>query len=159
MLHLGVLKRKQELRAHARRLVDGFHPGRMFRPCVVSEIIGLCAGRQHQIVIRTGPSIDLHHSIGEVHSIDVTQIDLAVVLIANDFSNRRSDVARGKRCGRDLIEQRLKKMVVVAIDDDDVGVCASQGLGRLESTEATAHNHYPRSTFHARTLHAIARSR
>ncbi len=48
----------------------------------------------------------------------------------------RGNVRRRKGGGRDLIEERLKKVVVGAIDDRHVDRFVGQAFGRLEAAEA-----------------------
>src|SRR5205085_5215213 len=55
---------------------------------------------------------------------------------AEDQPQRNGDLARGQRSGRDLIVERLKQVVVVAVDEGDVDVGAGEGLDRLDPPES-----------------------
>jgi len=52
------------------------------------------------------------HGLGEQH--------FRVFLPPQNLPQRRSDVGRRQRSRRDLIQQRLKKMVIAAVDQGDV---------------------------------------
>src|SRR5262249_33269008 len=43
-----------------------------------------------------------------------------------------------EQAGRDLVEQRLEGVVVVAVDEDDLGVCVPQLVRGADAGEATA---------------------
>ena len=55
--------------------------------------------------------------------------------------------------GRDLVEQRLKSMVVLTVHDRDLNGKAGKLLGGVESAEAGPHNHHSWSGFVVHTPH------
>ena len=69
---------------------------------------------------------------------DFTQEHGRIPLLAEDVANRRSDLPRREFRRRDLIEQRLKEMVIRAVDQNHIGRCTTQGLGGREAAEAAA---------------------
>ena len=56
----------------------------------------------------------------------------------------RGDIGRRKTRGRDLIEQRLKQVMIVAVDQRDVERLPGEALGDRQSAEAAADNDDPR---------------
>src|SRR5215472_3852543 len=61
--------------------------------------------------------------------------------MAQDGPDRLGNIGRRQRRGRDLIEKRLKQVVVVAVDDGDLDGRARQRSGGLEPGKACADNH------------------
>src|SRR5262249_50812602 len=71
--------------------------------------------------------------------------DLDVLLFAQNPADRRGDVAGRQRRGRHLIEQRLKEMIVVAIEQRHAHVGATKGARCVEAAEAAADDDHTRS--------------
>ena len=61
---------------------------------------------------------------------------------AEDGADRPGDVAGRERGRRHLVEQRLEQMVVVPVDQRDLGRRAGQGARHLEPAEAGAEDHH-----------------
>src|ERR671937_1242367 len=61
-----------------------------------------------------------------------------IFLSAQNMPDRPGDVGGGKRCGCDLIQQRLKAVIVIAVDDGDLDGLTAQSFCRLEAAEAGA---------------------
>src|SRR5271154_4711247 len=71
-------------------------------------------------------------------SVDVNRLSkqhLRVFLPPQNLAQRRGDVGRRERSRRHLIQQRLKKMVIAAINQRDVYRGVLQGLGEAEAAE------------------------
>ena len=58
------------------------------------------------------------------------------------IANRRGDIGWGEVCGGYLIEQWLKDIVIVAVDDRDLYGRMSQRERRLQAAEARADDHH-----------------
>ena len=71
--------------------------------------------------------------------------DLNVLLPSKDPADGRRDIAWRQRGGRDLIEQRLKQVIVVAIEDRDPNGRAVECARRIEAAEPAADDHDVRS--------------
>ena len=71
----------------------------------------------------------------------VGQQHFDVLLMAQDPADRRRHIARRQRRGRDLIEQRLEQMVVVAIEERDLRVRAGERARRMQTAESAADDH------------------
>jgi hypothetical protein len=61
---------------------------------------------------------------------------------AKEAAKRGRDLARGEDAGRDLVEERLKEVVVGAIDESDVDRVPAEGLRRPQPAEAAADDDY-----------------
>ncbi len=71
-------------------------------------------------------------------------ITLALRWPLQNVANRRGDVGRRKARGRDLVEQRLKQMMIVAVDQRDLERLTGEARGDRQSAEAAADNDHPR---------------
>lgn len=74
----------------------------------------------------------------------VGQQHVDVLLVAQDPADRRRDVAGRQRRGGHLVQERLKEMVVVAIEQRDARRRAGKRPRRVQSAEAAADDHYMR---------------
>ena len=61
-------------------------------------------------------------SIIKVNALDSTMAKRDVVIIAKNCSNRIGDVSRLKTSGGHLIEQRLKRLKIMLVNDCHVGL-------------------------------------
>jgi hypothetical protein len=57
-----------------------------------------------------------------------------------DGPQRPADLARRKRSGSDLVEQRLKQVEVAAVDQGDIYGRASERTGRVQAAESSSKN-------------------
>ena len=71
-----------------------------------------------------------------------------VGLPAEDRAERGADFFRRQVAGADLVEQRLERVIVMAVDDRDVRVGAAQRPGRVQPGETAADDHNPRAGAH-----------
>src|SRR5262249_40131575 len=67
-----------------------------------------------------------------------------VPLLPQDPPNGRPDLPHRQHRGRHLIEERLKDMVIVAVDENDARAGFSECLGRREAGKATADDEHTR---------------
>ena len=93
------------------------------------------------------PATSMLAHVGEQHR--------DVLLVAQHPPDRRGDVARRQRRRRDLVQQRLEEMVVVAVDQRDADRRARERPRRVEAAEAAADDHdvWKRS----RSVHVLVR--
>ena len=68
-----------------------------------------------------------------------------VRLIVEEVAQRVTDRARLEQIGRDLIEQRLERVVVVAVDEHDVDVGICELARCADTSEAAAQHQHPRA--------------
>src|SRR5688572_19595371 len=69
---------------------------------------------------------------------NVREQDAQPLLLAQDPPDRRGDVARRKSRGRDLIQQRLKDVVIVAIDDRHLARHVAEAARGVEAGKPAA---------------------
>ena len=65
-------------------------------------------------------------------------MDGDVGLLVEEVAQRVPHLGRLQQVGRELVEERLERVVVVLVDEDDVGVGVLQGPGRADAGEAAA---------------------
>src|SRR5262249_61760966 len=69
--------------------------------------------------------------------LDLPEHHPSVLRITQDGADRLGDVRRPERRGCDLVKQRLKQMIVVAVDDQHVGGRAGQRPRSEQAAEPT----------------------
>src|SRR5262249_11400942 len=79
-----------------------------------------------------------------------------VALAREDRPDRRCDIAGREARGRNLIEQRLKEVIIVAIDDRHVERRVGKPLGGGEPAEAGADDHDARESRTVRAHFSIS---
>ena len=122
--HLGALEGHEQALADADRIVERLQARREGLPLVVAKVIVAGAGGQHQVIV--GLLVDVHAVVdGQVVAPGIDCDHLAehhrqVLLARKHVAHRRRDVRRRQPGGRHLIEQRLKQMMIVLIDENDI---------------------------------------
>ena len=116
----------------------------------MSEVGLLCAGGNDQTVVGhlAAPAERVDHQTPgrDVDPDDLAQDDCGVALVPQDVADRRSDVAFGEDAGRHLIEQRLKQVMVGAVDDRHLDIGPPKRLGGEEAGEPGADDHHTMRT-------------
>jgi hypothetical protein len=80
--------------------------------------------------------------VGQVKSIHFTLEYPRILLAGEQTPDRRRNIGWTQAGHRDLVKQRLKKMVIAAVDQGDLNVCELvQSLGRIQPGKATPDNH------------------
>ena len=84
--------------------------------------------------------------------------DARVPLALQHRAQRRRDLGRRRRAGRDLVDERLEEHVVLPVDQGHLDRCAAQSAHRLQAREAAADDDHPmrRSRVHAATASSSA---
>ena len=108
----------------------------MLRPLDVPEIGLLRAGCDDQVIERDAVPFGDYFVPRCVDGGNVRQHDAHIGLAAKHGSDRRCDVGRRQRRGRDLVEQWLKQVVIVAVYQGDVERPSGEGLCRREPAKA-----------------------
>ena len=137
---LGLLKRNQDAAANAGGVFDALQARCDVGPFVMAKIGMHRAGRDHQIVVRQVAGIGVNALLRGIDAADIGHQHGGVFLRLQDMADRPGDIGRRQRRGRDLIEQRLKAVMVLAVDHGDVGIGAPQRLDSLEAAETAADN-------------------
>src|SRR6266511_1697068 len=109
------------------------------------EIGVLGPSRDDEIVERNAAPFRDHFFARSIDSRDLRQDHIRVVLPTENAANRRRDISGRQGGGRDLIEQRLEQMVIVAIDDGDVEGPLRQLLGSRQTAEPCSDDHNARA--------------
>ena len=144
---LGLLEGDQNTAADAGRVLDALEARRIGRPFVMAEIGVHGAGRDHQIIVGHVAEIGVQQLFLHIHAADVLHQHRRVALLAQDMPDRPGHVGGRKRRRRHLVEQRLEAVMVLAVDQDDVGGRTPQRLGRLQPAKAGAYDHHPGNAF------------
>ena len=115
------LESVEDLVPDAGGLLDALEARRPFAPFVVA-IVGALRARGHdqRVVFEARAVREAHGLRGGIDVHDVAQEDACFSWRLSTLPQRRRDLARRERAGRDLIEQRLKKMKVASVDQGHV---------------------------------------
>ena len=80
-----------------------------------------------------GPALDIYPArLAEQHR--------GIALAAQDVPQRRGNGRRGETGGRHLIKQRLKSVMIAAVDEQDVHGSGTKGAHGGQAAEAAADN-------------------
>jgi hypothetical protein len=121
-----LLEGKQDAPSDLGRVFDPLQARCKGLPIVVAEIGVTRAGSEDEIVVAHTPStLDQDLACHDVDPFDGAEHDRDVAVPPDDAADGRGDVCRGQACRRHLIEQRLEKVIVLAVDDDDL----NRGVG------------------------------
>ncbi len=137
-LHLGRFECAEDSPPDRRRVVDRLQPRRVRLPVVVAEIRMRGARRDDEVIERQRAVADLDDAPRRVDGRDFAEQHRRVALPAQDGADRPCDVGRRQAGRRDLIEQRLEQVIVVPVDDRDVGVDARERLRGEQAAESCA---------------------
>ena len=96
------------------------------------------ARREDQRVVADLAPIENEAARGEFHSRDLGEQHRDVLGASQDGAERRRDVGRVQRSGRDLIEQGLKQVVVAPVEQGDAHRCPGKPGDRLQAAESAA---------------------
>jgi hypothetical protein len=150
-----LLEGEQDAPAQRHRVVERLQPRCMRGPLVVTEVgVRGAAGNEHKVIGQRGAVGQRHALRSAVDGSDLAQAHGDIALAGQDVAQRRGDVA-GRQAGRrHLVEQRLKEVVVGAIDERDLQRRRSQRACAPQASEATADDDEMRllRSFHAQTL-------
>ena len=111
-----------------------------------AEEVDLGAEPEHEVVVGQRLHLrELDLTAGEVDPGDRVHVDAGVLLIVEEVAQRVPDLRRLQQGGGDLVQERLKRVVVVLVDDYDVHVRLLQRARRTHAREAAAENQDARS--------------
>jgi hypothetical protein len=145
-LHLRALEGEQQTSAHLRGVVDRLQAGRMGGPAVMAEIAMGRPGREHQNVIG---NVAVRHDYAFAHTVDTShraQQHAGIVLAPDQTSNGPGDVGRRQASCRHLVEQWLKEVVVLPVNQGDVHRRLGKPLSDTETSEAGADDYHARAS-------------
>ena len=100
-----------------RRLFDAFHPWGPLAPRIVPVVKGLRTCGDDQRVVLDAGAIGEHDALGNRIEIDnLTQKHAGIFLAAEHAAQRSCNFSGRQRAGRDLIQQRLKEVIVPPVN-------------------------------------------
>jgi hypothetical protein len=146
---LVVLVRSLPLLEHmpleADRVGQGVHRERVVGRPLGAEEVHLRPERQHEVVVCVG----LHVRERDLAPLEVdpghlVQMDPGVLLVVDEVAERVTDFGRLEQVGRHLVEERLKGVVVVLVDEDDLCIGLLERARRADSGEPASEDQYAR---------------
>ena len=146
-LPLGLLKSAQDAASDGEGIAQGFETRRVLGPVVATEIaVRGARGDNQAVIVQVLAAIQDHAARGRVDGGDLAhEHGQATVfdLLAQDVADGGGD-GRCRQASRGhLVQQRLKQVVVGAVDHDHVDMGAGQCLGRFQTTKAAADDDHP----------------
>ena len=140
-LALGQLEGQQDAATDLRGILDALEAGSILCPCVFSEVGMRGASGQDQIIVgelRAGG--EAYATCMDVDGIHRIHEDFSVLLVTQDGANGLCDIGRGKNSKRNLVEQRLKGVVVASIENRYIDGQVPQPTGCVDACKACTHN-------------------
>src|SRR5438094_2533187 len=100
------------------------------------------ASRDDRVVIRNiGTVAELYHVARRIKPDDFAENNLDIFCAVKNSSDRLRDLARTEHGGRHLIKQRLKNMMIFAVDQSYIDRLVSERKCRPKTAEAAADDH------------------
>ena len=138
-LALRPLEGEQNAAPDGGRVFERLQARRERLPIVMAEIGVPGAGRQHQRIEVDGRSvIEPDASRVLVDGLDRSEQRRHVPALAQEMPDRPGDLRRRERGGRDLIEKRLKQMMIAAVDEGDADRRPGKPMNGFEPAESGA---------------------
>ena len=158
-LALGRFERAQHAAPDLQRVLDGLQPGRVLLPFRMVKVrMRGAAGDDEDVVRQFAVGHGDDAAIG-IDGLYVTHDHADVFLFAQHGPDRRSDIARIERRGRDLIQQRLEEVVVAAVDERDPRLRSCERFRGVKASEAAADNYDSFRSHTGNLFHAESRRR
>ncbi len=114
------------------------------------EEVRLATGRENENVVMHRTATGLEPLRREIDACHVHHAEVEVLLTAQNGARRFRDFLRLEARGRDLIQQRLEEVIIVAIDEHDLNRGTTQCPGGPQAAEARADDDDGRSHSFAR---------
>lgn len=133
---VGTLEHVQHVVADVQGFLQRLHAVGIFLNALHAEEVRRGAGREDKIIVRDLAMVRLDDFAGLVNALCFRHEEFDVVVLAEERADRISDFVRGEDSRRYLIEQRLKQLEVVAVDDCDVYILLGKELCRLDAAKA-----------------------
>ena len=132
---------EQQVAPQAHRVVEGFQARRVLRPVIPTEVGRAAAHRDHEVVKREFTIGQDHPPPGRIDRSHLGQDHLQIRLPPQQGADRLRNIRRGQSRRRDLVEQRLKQVVVLPIDHRDAHPFRGARLGKTQPAEAGSKHH------------------
>ena len=145
-LPLGILKREQHTAANVRCIFDCLQPWRDLRPFLVSEVAVRGSGGDDQVVVCHDRSAGQRYlPRSRVDREHLVHHHFGIAILVQNRADGLGNVARRKHRKRHLVQQRLKGVMILPINDGDVDRQFAEPLGGRDPGKSRTDNHDSRS--------------
>src|ERR1700678_4078054 len=125
LFRLGLLKRLENLVPNGNRISQALQSWRMLFKLIMSKVVMLRSRRQNQIVIVDRDAlpvgvIDEYPPLMFIYPSHLRQDNGQIAVVPEYASDGGRNLCRRQNGGRNLIEKRLKQMMIVAVDQDNL---------------------------------------
>jgi hypothetical protein len=136
---LGRLVGQEHPAPDLQRVLDRLEARRQIGPRLAEVRVGR-ARRHHQVVVRELAVVEHDPPRGRLDALDIGQQHARVGLLAQRGADRHGDVTGRQRRGGDLVQQRLKQVMVPAVDQRHRDGRARQPARGRQAAEAAAND-------------------
>src|SRR5580698_1309959 len=142
-LALGELKGEEDAATNLGGVFDGLEAGSERSPVFAAEVgVGGTSGHDEIVVFDFGTGLEENALLGDVKAGGLVHEDFDVLVVAEEGADGLGDLCRREDGERNLVEQRLEGVVVLAVDEGDVEREFGELEGCVDSGEASADDHY-----------------
>ncbi len=144
----GKLERRNHASANFECIIKRLQTWRVFRPMIIAKVTGPGTGSNNQKVVFKKLFRTLDPAIAQINSGDFAHQNRNARVFSQNMSDRRGNRRRRQTRRRDLIKQRLKHMMIGAIDQRyidtfAIGSHVCQGFCCRQASEAAAYDDNP----------------
>ena len=138
--HLCAFECQQESPPDRDRVIQRLESWRMLSPFVVPEIAVGRAGCKHEPVVCDGRRSERDDLPRAINGSDFAHQHARIVLAPHQAAHGPGDVGWRKPGTRNLVQERLEKVVILAVNQRDIGVDTAQAVGGGEAAETRAND-------------------
>jgi hypothetical protein len=107
----------------------------------MAEVAGATAHRNDEEIVMQLAIGEDHFSVCQIKVRDRIHDDRDVTMAGQNGTDRLGDIGRGKTCCGDLVKQRLKDMVIGAVNQSDSSALMMKSLAEFQAAKTRAqHN-------------------
>ena len=141
-LALGEFEGEEDAAADLGGVLDGLEAGGELGPVVFAEVgVGGTGGDDEVVVLEHGAGLELDVVLGKVEADGLVHEDFDVLMVAQDGADGLRDVGGREDGKRDLVEQGLEDVVVLAVDQGDVDGELCEVDGGVDAGKAAAEDY------------------
>ena len=129
-----------EMAAQRDRLLEALHRIGVLCDALVAEEIRRCARREYEVIVRDLTVIGQEYLAFLIDPLRRGKLELHILVVLEECARRICNFRHGEHSGRYLIEERLKKMIVVPIDKRDADIFFCEFLGETNPSKTGADN-------------------
>ena len=135
---VGCLPATQHVRSQAHGVRERVQRKRVLVGALDAEVVDLGSERDDEVVVgQRGHLAELHGARREVDRSDRRLVDGHVRLLVEEATQRVPDRGGLEQVCRDLVQQRLERVVVVLVHENDVGAAVLQARRRTDPAETS----------------------